>query len=497
MSTDTSFLERLMITAPIVTAGLCASAALLISCSDSVTAPSGEALSVCHVSGSTGTLVDIRTSELPTHKSHGDYVARLIVDKNNASINDSIHFTRITDALAVARARRLARNETSVASCRITIAVGSGLYQGSVKPAADPTFERLPLMIDVPNVTLLGTFVMPVDQQGRALGSTRAPAATASTLVASPGLLSIRTGNVADKFAEPLIVVNGHPDGSHGDGAVIEGFVFQSGNEAADAIVGGNAVWAMRANGLVVRGNQIEGGFAEPIEMRASVGRIERNFLKGHGASCALCAFGPGDYQIVANRQSGFAGRLGILVFPTLSAAVPPGVEPLVLPASALVTVAVTNNDLRDHQEVPFGIGLRVAGIGPGAPDVIGTARVTAQDNDLSNNRFGIVVEAGFPVANTALRGSVELTLHGNTLTASCQNAMLVTLTSQPTAVGLQTAPSSRNSTYTIALGGDIAWSNVWYSHPAGAGNTLTVDGQAIDNGSRVPYDAAKSCPVQ
>jgi hypothetical protein len=299
-----------------------------------------------------------------------------------------------------------------------------------------------------------------------------------------------------DKFAEPLIIVNGHPDGSHGDGAVIEGFVLQSGNTAVGAVVGGNAVWAMRAQRLVVRGNQIEGGFAEPVELRASVGRVERNFLKGLGGSCALCMFGPGDYEVVANRQGGLSGRLGILVFPTISAAVPTGVEPLVLPATALVTVAVTNNELRDHQEVPFGMGLRVAAIGPGAPDVIGTARVVAQDNDLSNNRFAVVVEAGFPVANTGLHGNIDLTLRGNTMSSSCQVSMLVALNSQPTAVGLQNTPSLRNSNYTLSLGGDVPWSDVWYSHPAGVGNSLTVDGQTIANGSRVAYDGTKACPL-
>ena len=42
----------------------------------------------------------------------------------------------------------MARNETSVASCRITIAVGPGLYEGSVKPSSDRAFERLPLLAD-------------------------------------------------------------------------------------------------------------------------------------------------------------------------------------------------------------------------------------------------------------------------------------------------------------------------------------------------------------
>jgi hypothetical protein len=146
---------------------------------------------------------------------------------------------------------------------------------------------------------------------------------------------------------------------------------------------------------------------------------------------------------------------------------------------------------------VPFGIGVRIGAIGPGAPDVAGTARVTAQDNDLSNNRFGIVVEAGFAVVNTAQRGNVELTLKNNDVSNSCQVGLLVTLASQATTMGLASLPSLRSSTFTIVLGGDVDWANAWYSHPAGASNTLLVDGRTIDAGARVAYDGAKSCPVQ
>ncbi|HZK77857.1 MAG TPA: hypothetical protein VFC35_03040, partial [Gemmatimonadaceae bacterium] len=173
--------------------------------------------------------------------------------------------------------------------------------------------------------------------------------------------------------------------------------------------------------------------------------------------------------------------------------AVPPNVDQLVLAATALVTATVTNNEFRDHQEVPFGIGVRVAAVGPGAPDVIGTARVVAQDNDLSNNRFGVVAEAGFLVANTARRGSIELTLKGNILTGSCQVGLLVAFNSQSAAVGLQSGLPTQNASYTITLGGDIPWTDAWYSHPGGTGNTLTVDGQPVATGSRASYDP-KGC---
>ncbi len=475
--------------------GVVATAALLISCSDA-TAPTGEKLSICHISGTTGSLAEIRASALPEHRSHGDYVARLVVDKQSSAIGDSVHFSRIGDAIASARAIRIARNETTTASCRITIAVAPGVFQGSIKESSDPAFERLPLVLDVPDLTLLGSFVMPVDQKGRAMGTGSSTIPT-TTLVASPGLISILgMGNVLLKQAEALVVVNAHPNGPRGDGVVIEGFVFQSGNAGASALLGGQAVFGMRAQRLVIRGNQFESNFTESLELRAMTATLDRNYVKGLGGSCGFCLFGPGDYQVINNRDVGPGGIPGILIWPAILLAVPPMVEQYVLPTSALVTATVKNNEIRNHQATPVGVGLRIAAIGLGAPDVIGSVRVVAQDNDLVNNRFGLIVEAGFPVVNTMLRGDIDISLKGNTMTGSCQNSMLVSLSRHTTALGLQPGPLLKTSSYLVALGGDIAWQDVWYSHPAGAGNTLTVDGQTIANGSRVVYDAARVCPL-
>jgi len=466
-------------------------ATLLGSCSES-SAPTGETLSVCHISGSTGTLIDIKASELMEYQSRGDYVARLTVKKGGASNGDGIHFARITDALSSARAGRMSRGETVSAKCRITITVAPGLFVGSVSETDNSSVEELPLTIDVPDITLLGSFVMPVDAEHRASGNSSA-GAPATTLVASPGLISIKTGNALDKYAEPLIVVNGHPNGPHGDGAVIEGFVLQSGNDAVGAVVGGNAVWAMRAKNLMVRGNRIEGGFSEPVEMRASIGSVEKNFLTGKGGSCALCLFGPGEYQVTSNTQTGPTGRLAVLIFPTIYTAVPPNVEQLVLPSTALVRAMVSNNIFTDHQEVPFGIGVRVAAVGPGAPQVVGIAQVVVQGNDLSHNRFAIVAEAGFLVANTVQTGSIDLTLDSNILDWSCEVGLLVAFNSQATAISSLPGLSTRNSAYSIDLGDNIPWGSVWYSHPAGSGNTLRVDGSMIESGSRSLYDP-KGC---
>ncbi|HUQ19336.1 MAG TPA: hypothetical protein VM099_06950, partial [Gemmatimonadaceae bacterium] len=463
--------------------GIVLACAVVVACNET-TSPTGESLTICQMMGPTGMMVNIRESQLEEHLARGDYVTSLSVSKGSTS-GDGIHFSRITDALAAARAGRMSRGETTISACRITITVAAGTYTGSVSATSGSDVEVLPLTIDVPDITLLGAFQMPLNDKGRPTGNAGAPGAPVTTITANPGLVSIKTGNALDKYAEPLIVINAHPNGPRGDGAIIQGFVLQSGNPE-DAVVGGNAVWAMRARGIVVQGNQIEGGFSEPVEMRSAVGRVERNLLIGKGGSCSICMFGPGDYRVIANRQVGLStGRLGVLIFPTIFTAVPPNVEQLVLPSEALVTATVTNNELRNHQEVPFGIGVRVAAIGPGAPDVVGMANVIAENNDLSDNRWGFVVEGGFVVANTAQRGSTNVTLRGNTLARSCQAGVLIALNSQGNAIAASPGPTVKNSSFTIDLGQDINWADTWYSHPSGSGSTLMVDGKPVENGKR------------
>ena len=109
---------------------------LLSSCSEA-TPPLEESVSVCHISGLAGTLLDVNASEVGEHRGHGDYVARLFVSRQSGPGGDGIHFARITDAIASARDGRMQRGETSTARCRITIAVAPGVYIGAVSSTVD------------------------------------------------------------------------------------------------------------------------------------------------------------------------------------------------------------------------------------------------------------------------------------------------------------------------------------------------------------------------
>ncbi|GEM_PF-625773 len=452
-------------------------------------AASDDKVMVCHMSGQSAHIIEISPAARDAHMSHGDHIARFVVDRSNGDVGDGIHFRRIGDAIAAARAVRVARDEQTTAACRITIVVAAGIYRGSVSESADPAADRLPLVIDVPDLTLQGALEMQIDPSGRAtgLGETEGGQEVASTIVPSPALIS------QNAFSEPIVVVNAHPDGFQGNGAIIQGFVFQSGHVGVDASFGGVAILSLRVRDLLVSGNRFEAEFAQSVDFRASSASVNRNHLSGTEDTCDLCFAGPGDYAATGNRL--LAGGIpGILITPAILLPVPSIVEQYVLPASATVTASIVNNEVRNHLRKPVGVGIRVGAIGNGAPNVAGLARVEARDNLLVSNTFAMIVEAAFPVRNTLLKGDIELTLHGNTFLSSCQNHLLVSLSRHTTGLGLTNFPYLQNSNFTLNLGGDIAWENVWYSHPSGFGNTLTVDGAVIPNGSRNAYDAARTC---
>lgn len=330
---------------------------------------------------------------------------------------------------------------------------------------------------------------MPVDGSGKATGISAGDAAT--TLTPTVPL----TGGGTGGNSQNIFIINGRVNGARGHGARIEGFNFKSGRSAADPVVGGIAILVLRAQHVSVAGNQFEGGFASAIDLRASSGQVERIFSSGRGSSCDICAAGPGEYVVRDSRLIG-GGIPGVLILPAVVLSLPASIEQYTLPATSTVTALVENNEVRGHLNKPVGVGLRVGAIGVGAQTVAGTSRVTFARNNLVGNTFGIIVEAAFlsQTDPTRRRGDIELTTTGNTFSGNCQNDVLVAMSNSQTGLGIQSGAFLVNSTYTLSLGSDISWDNVWYAHAAGTGNTMTVNGQAVQYGGANAYDASRSC---
>ncbi|HKV50594.1 MAG TPA: hypothetical protein VJO52_05270 [Gemmatimonadaceae bacterium] len=452
---------------------------------DRVTASSWtDTVSVCHRTLLRDAVLEIPGSALPAHLAQGDYPTTLIVSHTSDPSDDGIHFRRIGDALDAARTGRLARGESVAAACRITILVSDGTYQGSVNATASADIEQFPFIVDVPDITLRGALSMQLDEAGRATGEgTSTAVSTLTPIDPMPVIAGVST---------PIIIANAHPGGSAGNGLTVEGFVFQSGHDpAVDA--GGQGVLAVRATGLTIRGNRFEGGFTESIDLRGASGDVVHNHLSGTAGTCDICLAGPGRYRARGNRL--LAGGIpGIVAAGPIGLHVPNGVEPFVLPATAETFAEIVNNEISDHTRVPVGAGIRLDALGPGAPNVVTTLHADIRRNHLVNNRFGIIIHAGFPVAGTALRGDIDATIRGNTFDQICQAKLLVSFSRHTTALGLTTAPYFLNTTYRLTLGRNLDWSEAWFGDPDGFGNQLIVNGQLIANGIRQFYDPV-GCP--
>jgi hypothetical protein len=296
-----------------------------------------------------------------------------------------------------------------------------------------------------------------------------------------------------DGISEPIIIANGHPGGSAGNGLTIEGFIFKSGHRNYLIDFGGQAVFSSRVQHLVIRGNRIEQGFSESFDLRESSATIEQNHLSGTGGTCDVCLSGPGRYRASGNRL--LAGGIpGFLLVSAIGTPPPTGIEPTVLPFASTVYAEITNNEVRDHRRLPVGVGIRVGALGVAAWDVHGTVHAVIRNNVLVNNTFAMLVEAAFPLAGTDRKGDVDVTLGGNVMEQSCQNDLLVALTRHVRALGLSDDVYLEHSTYRLRLNGNIPWSDVWYGNEGGHDNKLVVDGQRIPSGTRAFYDEA-TCP--
>jgi hypothetical protein len=173
------------------------------------------------------------------------------------------------------------------------------------------------------------------------------------------------------------------------------------------------------------------------IDAQASSGYIKRSYVTGVGA-CGICvsagtSASPANVNVLNNR-SVMNGAGGLLLQGTSF--------PLVEVSESL-QAQVNNNDLSQNTTAPQGFGVRVIALAQTVPlpQVAGKATISLNGNRLTNNRYALVVDAGFPRRNAlpwpsatcldtrTFTGQLSVSLNDNVIGPSSVTPALVSFT--------------------------------------------------------------------
>ena len=428
---------------------------------------------ICHVADPAGaSIISVSMNALPAHLAHGDYVSEYSVAKQNQP-GDGIHFQRITNALDNVRSLRRDRGETRTAACRITIDVAADAFTGSFTTSSDTTLERLPLVFDVPLVTLHGALQMKSDAAGRPAGELLSDAT-------SLGPNNPMLNNQA------LVLVIEAADGSTGTGTTIDGFDFLSGQPPSSTSNAGFGIVSMRVRDLTINNNRFATLLSSALDLRATSAGITNNYAERLGTACGFCIGGPGVLKI-ANNTVRNGGRVGILLTP-VSTALPSGVMAYVPDEFDSIRAEISGNLVSGHDHHSAGLGTGIRIFTSGAPATQSAALIDFRNNDVLDNSFGVMIDGATPGPST--RGDAVVNFTGNTISGSCRSDLFVSFTGPNhalTAGNNTTGNYLRNSTYTIVRNGDVTDAHTLIDHPAGYANTLIIDGDTIANTAPLP----------
>jgi hypothetical protein len=390
---------------------------------------------------------------------------------------------RITDALARARVIRFEQmqkpgySEDTVRP--IVIEVEPGDYVGTYGPNPNNVLEDLPLLLNVPKVTIRGKTVMNFDASGlpvSVVDDTR-------TTVRSQETLS------AGQFLVGILQTLRNSDGTItlGNGAGVENLVIRPG--------GGPGVKCQEVRGVAIRHNLI-GDESGPLQASGTLcssgsGTFEGN-LYIHNVLGAGFAGGPedspSDFVFQGNRSlansSGsifVGGSVDPSVFSTFDlgsyetefTVVGRAVETLYK-----TTVVISGNDLSDNTDQPgFSFGIRIATRFDMPGGLPGNVTATIWNNTIAGNQVGIMIDAGFPRRiYPPFSGELDIVLSGNSISDS--NTLKASVSFNRTfAANIANWKYLQDTTYTIS-DPDLTLQGAPVEHPA----TDPLDGRVLNN---------------
>jgi hypothetical protein len=411
-------------------------------------------------------------------------------------------YWRITDALE--RARPLRRTAAIPPDERIVIHVAPGAYFGSKeKPVLNksPRYEALPILLNIPNLTLAGATILTTDDRG--LPTDMVPGT--ETLLA--------TADFYDDTGKSLILLSRTTDGGVGDDVTVSGFHLDFLGHGQSGFPSG--VRPDRVSGFVIRRNLITRTALGIYATRAS-GTIEGNLII-EGFSGVAAKGGsrqhPSQYRIAGNRRVAGQSSGFVIEADGLAAQIDVGanrVELEPLPSSETrddppftTDAIVVDNDCSDNAGAGMKCFMYAPAIKPIDPlvsngTVVPRMRVAATGNTFRRNgTYGLVVDA-----NDALRSinrplTAEFTglFQNNTLADNQPAGALFTFTAVAVSIGrasLKDIKYLQNATYDITdLDGELAGYD--YDNPVTdpfdgtvLNNTLIVNGAVIPPGRKI-----------
>ena len=412
-------------------------------------------------------------------------------------------YWRITDA--VERARQLRQAAAIPLGERIVIHVAPGAYLGSKENPVlnkDPRYEALPILLNVPNLTLAGATILSTDDRGLPTGM----APGTETLLA--------TEDFYDDTGKSLILITRTTDGGIGDDVTVSGFHLDFAGHGQFGFPSG--VRPDRVLGFAIRSNLITRAGVGIYATRAS-GTIEGNLII-EGFSGVAAKGGsrehPSQYLIVGNRRvaglsSGFVIEADGLA-PQLDVGANKKVELEPLPSSETrndppftTDALVVGNDCSDNAAAGMKCFMYAPPIKPINPlisnDTV-TPRLTiaASGNTFRRNKtYGLVVEGNNTLRsiNRPLTGEFTGQFQNNTLVDNGHAPALFTFASVGVSLGtgsLRSIKYLQEANYDITdLDGEL--SGFDYDNPVVdpfdgtvLNNTLIVNGIVIPPGTKI-----------
>ena len=400
---------------------------------------------------------------------------------------------RISDALERARALR------AEGSARpIEIVIAHGLYRG-VYGTPGGELEDLPLLVNVPDVTLRGETVLLVDDQQRPQLTL---AADETPTFLDPAHNTVISGPAASADNGVILVLPTRDlvTGAEtiGDRAVIEGLTLAANGQAGIGID--------RAAGVVVRGNAVYRAYNETINTSAS---FEGNLLMSSGSAALLINVADLDHPhevIVRNNRMVQNALGGIYVGATgyrhnLDLGVHAAGYSFTLPTlhdQHFGKILIENNDISGHTGANLGFAVRLAACDDGQgtfPEVAGELEVTIRDNDFIDNNLGVAVDGGWPRRNQhgSFVARISVALSGNQISGRRFDGLATfgRLQAARNTALLSTFKYVERSTFTIIDPdgdlGSMGVDNLAVDPLSGTalGNTLWINGSSIAAPSR------------